>query len=176
MLLLRALAGLACGTLIYLAYKKLSAYTYTRFAQIGGLVISIGCFATALWLTTKSSKMPINSYSWRTLVVVLLYAIAILFAFVFENISRQKKVILIENVFSMGGKLSMPIYMTHMLVLYVMRKVMNPAAYSKKCLLFLLVGTVLASALYEVCVRLLRKGCGTGVAWLKKMCLVQTVE
>lgn len=89
--LLRALAGLACGTLIYLLYKKLSTYTYTRFAQIGGLMISVGCFATALWLTTRSSKMPINSYSWRTLIVVLLYAIAILFAFVFENIARQKK-------------------------------------------------------------------------------------
>lgn len=76
----------------------------------------------------------------------------------------------------MGGKLSMPIYMTHMLVIYAMREVMNPAAYSKKCLLFLLVGTALASALYEVCVRLLRKGCGRGIVWLKKMCLVQTAE
>lgn len=174
--LLRALAGLACGTLIYLLYKKLSTYTYTRFAQIGGLMVSVGCFATALWLTTKSSKRPINSYSWRTLIVVLLYAIAILFAFVFENVYRQKKVKLIENVFTLGGKLSMPIYMTHMLVIYVMREVMNPAAYSKKCLLFLLVGTALASALYEVCVHLLRKGCRAGTVWLKKMCLVQTTE
>lgn len=174
--LLRALAGLACGTLIYLVYKKLSTYTYTRFAQIGGLMVSVGCFATALWLTTRLSKMPINSYSWRTLIVVLLYAIAILFVFVFENIARQKKAILIKNVFLIGGKLSMPIYMTHMLVIYVMREVMNPAAYSKKCLLFLLVGTALASALYEVCVRLLRKGCRAGTDWLKKMCLVQTAE
>lgn len=81
----------AAAISIYLVYKKLSTYTYTRFAQIGGLMVSVGCFATALWLTTKSSKRPINSYSWRTLIVVLLYAIAILFAFVFENVHRQKR-------------------------------------------------------------------------------------
>ena len=65
--LLRALAGMICGTMTYLVYKKLSLYTYTNFAKVGGTAISIFCFSAGLWLTTQSSKKPINSYGWCTL-------------------------------------------------------------------------------------------------------------
>lgn len=172
--LLRALAGMICGTMTYLVYKKLSLYTYTNFAKVGGTAISIFCFSAGLWLTTQSSKKPINSYGWCTLIVVALYAVAVTFAFAFAKDFPSNKAG--QKALALSGSFSMPIYMTHVLTLYIMKKVMDVSERNAKCLLFLLVVTAVLSFIYEVCVHLLRKGWGSVAAWMKSVCIVSANE
>lgn len=174
MMLLRALASMICGTMAYLVYKKLSRYTYTNFAKVGGTTISILCFFTGLWLTTQSNKKAINSYGWRTLIVVALYAVAITFAFGFAKDFPSNKAG--QKALALAGSFSMPIYMTHQMTLYIMKKVMDVSERNAKCLLFLLVVTAVLSFIYEVCVRLLRKGWGSVAAWMKSVCIVSANE
>lgn len=173
-LLLRALAGLTCGTVGYMGFKKLNGLNYTKFAKRAGTALSLLCFSMALMITTHSSKHPINSYNWRGMIVVLLYTVSIVLAFIFAqeypigDISRK--------LCAIGGRLSMSFYMTHMLVLYIMGRIFDMPYFRKRWLLIFFTGTVILSILFDVCVKLLRKGWAAFMVWLKKMCIAEPIE
>lgn len=172
-LLLRALSGMACGTLVYMSYTKLQKYTFTDFAKAGG-GLSILCMGTALWLSARTKEQCFNAYSWRALLVVALYMAAILLAFTFaQGIPKGNRA---KKVLAFLGRMSLPIYVSHSLVLYIMRHTIEMPYFRRRWLLVAFAGTAVVSVLLELCVQLLRKGWAAFMVWLKKMCIAEPIE
>lgn len=170
--LCRAMAGMACGMLAYLIFRKLSGYVYTKFAKNGGTLLSIVSLCMGLCLSARPKDAAINSYSWRSLLVVLLYAAAILLAFTFAQNVPQNKIC--KAICQRGGKWSLMIYVTHLLTIYM--TIDAKISYGKKYWVIVFAGTAVASVLLELCVKLLRKGWAAFMVWLKKMCIAEPIE
>ena len=170
--MIRAIAGMTVGMIVYLIYKKYSAYQYTSFAKKGGTMVSIFLMWAALWLSVRPKSYRVNTFGWRALIVVLLYATAILSAFLFAG--EYPKKIWAQKIFVIGGKWAMTIYMTHTLIIYLVKVAEIP--YGRRTYMIVMLGTIVASVLLELCVQILYKASGAAVSWLKKMCLVQTTE
>ena len=173
-MLLRAMSGIACGTIVYMIYTKLKTYTYTEFAKKGGTVLSVLCVCMALMLSARSKKMRINANGWRNLIVILLYMAAVLLVFTFSAEYPKEK--WAKRLFEIAGHSSLAIYFTHTLVIYTIRKTIGMPEYSAKNIALVFVGTAFASALCEVCVHLLGKGWGSVAAWMKSVCIVSANE
>lgn len=103
------------------------------------------------------------------MIVVLLYAMAILLAFLFAQDYPKNKYV--KKAFNIAGKWAMTIYMTHPLIIYLVKLAKIP--YSKRTYLTVLLGTVVASVLLEIGVKTLCSLWNKASVWLEKMCFVQ---
>ncbi len=170
--LLRALAGMACGTIVYFIFRHLCQYSYTQFAKKGGTLLSFIALCMGLWLSARGKEHAVNSYGWRSILVVLLYATALLLAFTFSQDIIQNQAL--KKLCCLGGKYSLSIYMVHLLVIYTGIHLGIP--YGKKFWLVVFIGTALATVLIECGASILRLGWAAFVTWLKKRCIVSPTE
>lgn len=172
--LIRAIVGMMCGCYLYDLYKKLSQCSFTKFAKNAGITLSAVCMAIGIALSAYSKEAPINSHSWRTLIVVLLYMVSVELAFLFgqsfpANSTAQK-------ICGILGKWSLPLYASHECVLYLMKQKLDMPYFRKRWMLVAFAGAAASTVLLELCVKLLRKSSAAFMVWLKKMCIAEPVE
>lgn len=172
---LRALAGLSCGTLVYTLYIKLKLYQYTHIAKKLGRVASVFILFWALWLSYRSKDLRVNSYNWRALLIVILYAAVILLAFLFGNDFKFEKNIF-NRLFIFLGKCSLPVYMVHTLVIYVMKNTLEMNCLQKKYVVIFAVATIAMCVVFNFCIDLLLKIWRRILKWLKSVCIENIAE
>lgn len=170
--LIRALAGMATGTIVYMIYKKLSAIRFTRLAQKGGAILSAMLMLFSLWLSARPKERAINSFGWHALLIVLIYAGIILLTFVFAGDLPQNSCL--KKLFDVCGRWSLPIYMTHTLVIYLVKTARVP--YGKRYFVLVYLGTAAASVVLKICAGVLKKVWNVFRNWLWKMCVAQPAK
>ena len=174
LLLFRAIAGLACGTMAYMGYSKMKKYDFTDLAKRSGTILSVLCMLIGVCLSARNREQLINTYSWRAIIVIVLYMTAILLAFIFAKDYPKTK--WMKKVFEMCGRSSMPIYVTHTLVIYLIRHTVGMPEFSWQSIALVCTGTVVASAVCELCVRLIRNGWHGITTALIKKCIISTEQ
>lgn len=174
LLLIRAMSGMACGTVVYLLYLKLNKFVYTEFAKKGGGFFSLLFLLMGLFISSRSKNQSFNSYGWRSMIVVILYMGAILLSFVFgHELKLSEKT---EKLFMRCGKWSLLIYVTHPWVIYIMKETMEMPCFRRRYAAVAFMGTFIASAAMNIGVDIVRRGWAAFMVWLKKMCIAEPIE
>lgn len=178
---IRATAGMLCGCVTYEFFDKLNKFTYTSFAKTSGTVLSMLCMITSVRLSYQPKSAQINTYSWRTLIVVLLYIVSIECAFLFGanllSTSTEKNTAIFATIRKMllkMGRWSFPIYTSHYLVIDLMKKTLDMPHFRKRYALMVLLGTAIMSAFMECAVKYLRRGWKNLNAWIRERCIMES--
>lgn len=146
-----------------------SLYRYTRKAQIAGTVLSSALLAGGLYLSFLPNNAKIGSGGSNALIVVLLYAGAILTAALFaERYPVDRR---LQSVLGFLGKASLPIYMSHTFVEKTMAACMDMTGWHKEYMLMMVLGTAAASGILELLQRGLVYACRAACSGLKAHCI-----
>lgn len=153
LLLVRALAGMSCGTLLYMIYKNIGGYSYTKLARTFGIGASVFCQLAGIWLSKRSLDDAVNSFGWRALLVVLLYAMAIVLAFSFADGFPESAIL--KKILSTLGRWSMLIYFVHQTVIFALNDL--KISYGLKFFVLVFLTTAIGCVALDMCVKGIRK-------------------
>lgn len=136
---LRVIAGLCLGCICYLAYKKLKEINFTKFGLWIITCLHIGCFIAAI------IRMYFSKTSRLDILVVMLLMIAVIMMFTQKSYLSK---LLNHKVLGALGKISLPLYTSHWLMIQIVLKYFPNAGYIQRLIIYISFSMVLALLLY----------------------------
>lgn len=136
---LRVIAGLCLGCICYCTYKILKEVHFTKAGLWVMTILHSSCFAIAIMRMyfSKNSKLDI--------LVIMLLMIAVIM--MFSQKSYLSK-LLNHKVFGVLGKVSLPLYTSHWVVIQIVLKYFPNADYIQRLIIYISFSMILALLLY----------------------------
>lgn len=136
---LRVIAGLCLGCICYCAYKNLKEAHFTKTGLWVMTILHSSCFAIAIMRMyfSKNSKLDI--------LVIMFLMIAVIM--MFSQKSYLSK-LLNRKVFGDLGKVSLPLYTSHWVVIQIVLKYFPNADYIQRLIIYISFSLILAVLLY----------------------------